>query len=146
MNIERLTQLRRVVEAAPTDRFDMNHYSRPASWCRTAYCAVGWFAVDNWARKNTEIGVIFNVSLFGTITPIYEGETFGLLGALFSISEDDAANLFMADMAEAHLVSKQTVIANIDRILRGEPALPYASEVAEVVLARSPQPCLCGDD
>jgi hypothetical protein len=53
MHEERLRQLRRVVAAAPADRFVMDRFCTAGQPCGTAYCAAGWAALDPWMQKET---------------------------------------------------------------------------------------------
>jgi hypothetical protein len=127
-NIERLTQLRRVIEEAPEDRLHMRAYSERAR-CGTAYCAAGWAAIDPWFQKNTEINETLKVTPEGRIF-IADGvwNEFDDFADIFGIDPDDSQALFGADPSKnlgPHAVSKAQVLDNIDRLLRGEPATVY---------------------
>lgn len=133
--IERLQQLRRVVEAATDHRFHMRTFCEEAD-CGTAYCAAGWAAIDPWFRENTAMGDIFEVGEEGMLREaddVYD--PFENLGGVFGISYLDSLNLFGADLSriysEPHAVSRAEVIANVDRLIAGEPATPYAAIRAE---------------
>lgn len=127
MNIEALKQLRRVVEAAPDDRFHMRRWSEKAP-CGTAYCAAGWAAIDPWFRENTGIGDIFKLRRYGYLELITCSPFFSL-ARLFDISIYEAATLFgigIDPRSNPHAVSRAEVIANIDRILAGQKPERYA--------------------
>lgn len=124
MYVERLKQLRRVIEAVPEDRLDMSVWCNPYHACGTSYCAGGWAAVDPWFRENTEIGSIFVVDEQNRVEHVPDGRTFEKLASLFDIDEDDADELF--DGPDD--VTKRDVINNIDRLIRGEHVLSYDHE------------------
>jgi hypothetical protein len=131
-NIERLKQLRRVIEEAPEDRLHMRAYSEVAE-CGTAYCAAGWAAVDSWFQKNTEINETLEVTEEGRIIVadiVADGDRdeFENFADIFGIHPDDSEALFGADPARdigPHAVSKAQVLDNIDRLLKGKPAEVY---------------------
>jgi hypothetical protein len=127
VNRERLEQLRRVVLAAPPERFHMRTWCEKAL-CGTAYCAAGWAAVDPWFRENTDIERIFRVGHDGMVYAEIFTPTDGL-AKIFDISSADSRNLFGGDLnptySDPHGVSQKDVVANIDRILAGLPAEPY---------------------
>lgn len=125
-NVERLLQLRRVVEAAPDDRFHMRAFYEEAS-CGTAYCAAGWAAVDPWFQEHTEIGSIFRVGRDGLLE-ILSGTPFRRLSHIFEIGANNSWKLFgwgVARNPDPHAVSKAEVIENIDRLLAGKSAELY---------------------
>jgi hypothetical protein len=129
-NIERLTQLRRVIEEAPEDRLHMRRWCEKAK-CGTAYCAAGWAAVDPWFAENTAIRKIFHVEPGGFVEPL-SGEVMSDLAKLFGITNTDARNLFGAALEPGtgpHSVTKKEVLDNIDRLLDGQPAERYAAAI-----------------
>lgn len=110
-HIERLEQLRRVVLAAPDNElFDMNVVEGYGD-CGPPHCALGWAMVDSWFKENC---------------PISATDYFDTNLGIFDLNIDDFDSLFDApvwDMQGGR--AKTLVIANIDRIIRGEPAIPY---------------------
>ena len=127
----RLTELRRVVEAAPDDLFDMSRFSRPTPTCGTAHCAAGWAAVDPWFQRNTPIREIFAVDVWGHVGPCGDDSAFGDLAVMFGLDSRDADHLFGGTLdfvSDAFAVPKVAVLANIDRLLCGLPAEPYMTE------------------
>jgi len=116
--------------------------------CGTAYCAAGWARLDLVLQNTTRICEAFDVSdlnktVYFSRTAL---ETFGVseegegllimtvLGIVFGISDEDADNLFGGELSFAYGeydVSKEEVLENIDRILRGEPAIPYEALTEE---------------
>jgi hypothetical protein len=128
-NVERLQQLRRVVNAAPDDRFHMAAWC-DRSTCGTTYCAAGWAAVDRWFRENTSIDEIFSVNAKGFVT-VESEDVFGDLAQLFGLTNESAFNLFglvpLSD--DPHLVTKAMVIANIDALIEGRKARTYTSMI-----------------
>jgi hypothetical protein len=128
-NIERLTQLRRVIEEAPEDRLHMRAWSEKAP-CGTAHCAAGWAALDPWFQVNTEILKHFFVGASGRVHPReYSSDAFGGLAQIFAISGQDARALFGGglhdDDSEPHAVTKGEVLKNIDALLMGKRAEFY---------------------
>jgi hypothetical protein len=122
-NEEALRQLHRVVEEAPDDRLHMRSFTETGP-CGTAHCAADWAAIDPWFRANMPLDEIIRSS-----------DPFARLAAAFGLSEKDAENLFGGDLAgytDPHAVSKAEVFWNIDRLLAGQPALPYAATRADV--------------
>jgi hypothetical protein len=120
-NIERLRQLRRVVAAAPDDeRFDMR-YIEIRKECGTAHCAYGWAQVDPWFRDNTPIAERVDIGY-----PFYAHD-FSESPGIFDLISDDAENLFSAPRyGPAHGARmKAMVLANIDRLLAGQPSVLY---------------------
>jgi hypothetical protein len=118
-DVERLEQLKRVVREAPDHLFDM-HLVAMRKPCGTAHCAWGWAMVDPWFLLNTDIGEVMP----------WESDDRYL--ELFGIDREDfdatfGGNLYSCDPA----VSKEQVIDNIDRLIRGEPAIPYPVEPRE---------------
>lgn len=113
-NIERLTQLRRVVEAAPEHLLDMGSFKLTKD-CGTAYCAAGWAAIDPWFVKQ-------GLDLFAEVDG---GDPFYHLADFFNLDTEDANNLFGADLARNDNVSKEEVLANIDRLIAGQHTEPY---------------------
>jgi hypothetical protein len=128
-NIELLQQLRRVVNAAPDDRFHMGVWC-DRSLCGMVYCAAGWAAVDRWFRKNTSIGDIFGVSVRGFVT-VESDDVFGDLAKLFELATDSAFKLFgLVPYGDGpHAVTKAMVIANIDALIEGRKARTYISMI-----------------
>jgi hypothetical protein len=127
-NIERLKQLRRVIEEAPEDRLHMRRWCEKAK-CGTAYCAAGWAAVDPWFAENTAIRKIFHVEPDGFVEPL-ACEVMGDLAKLFGITNRDARYLFggaLESGAGPHSVTKKEVLDNIDRLLAGDSAERYAA-------------------
>jgi hypothetical protein len=127
MKRERLEQLRRVVLAAPADRFHMRTWCEKSP-CGTAYCAAGWAAIDPWFQDNTEIGEVLDVNYDGMIFTHCFNVTYKL-SRIFDISSDDSDRLFGAwlspDYSDPHGVTREDVVENIDRILAGKPAISY---------------------
>jgi hypothetical protein len=118
MNEENLRQLRRVVEAAPEERFHMRSIAEMAS-CGTAFCALGWFALDPWARANTSI-----------VSIVYAFYSCLSAASLFGISEGEAEHLFgisLPGTCNPHCVTKAEVLWNIDELLAGRTTRPYAA-------------------
>lgn len=114
---EILAQLRRVVEAAPEDRLHMRRYAEEAE-CGTALCAAGFCLIDPWFRARTLI--------LGYFDDASELE----LHDLFQIDEEDARNLFGFALyrgVDPHAVTKAEVLWNVDELLAGRPARPYAA-------------------
>ena len=124
LNVEALTQLRRVVHDAP--ELDMSKVV-----CDTARCAVGWAVIDPWFQKNTNLNAI--------IAAEYRGHTFPdldltclQLSRLFGIELFNADRLFGGGLSadsNPDCVSKQEFLDNIDRLLRGEDAQEYAAVI-----------------
>lgn len=109
---ERLRQLRRVVEAAPDNElFDMAWVAARKD-CGTSHCAYGWARIDPWFIENTEIAT----TGFSAVR-----------NGVFNLSVVDFDNLFQPGDDNDLLgpEAKRLVIANIDRILAGYPAIPY---------------------
>jgi hypothetical protein len=143
VNIEALKQLRRVVIAAPDDRFDMSAYGKRTK-CGTVCCAAGWAALDPWFQANTTIGQVLPVDA----RPESEREEFGSdqlfdfsqflnggghpadgLSQVFGLSLIQADCLFLPDKSK---VVKSQVIANIDAIIGGGNPKPYENDDDDV--------------
>ena len=123
-NIERLTQLRRVVEAAPAHLFVMNDietYLCDGQSCGTAYCAYGWATQDAWFKADgipEHLGGANRVDLFTALARYFDltqGDTDDLFGGDFDLDEPD----------EGYMTDKAPVLANIDLLIAGKPAVPY---------------------
>jgi hypothetical protein len=127
-NVECLRQLRRVVEEAPADRFDMRDFCLPTS-CGTAYCAAGWAAIDPWFRANTRIGEWFRGDA-GDLLYIHPNARFGLQ-EIFGLEETATKRLFALGVDCWAPAMKRAVLANIDRLLAGKRARSYADMVAD---------------
>lgn len=126
-NIERLQQLRRVVEAAPDDRLHMRAWSERAE-CGTAYCAAGWAALDPWFQENTPILGVFEITETKMVESL--GNSSIDLADLFGITSRDASALFATYSLcgiGPHAISKAEVLANIDRLIAGDSAKRYAA-------------------
>jgi hypothetical protein len=140
-NVERLRELRRVIEAAPEDKLHMPQWCDFHAPCGTAYCAAGWAAIDPWFQKNTPILEIFSVQKLGDVFPKTEpervgdlfvqprtlGRTMTSLAALFDLGYDAAANLFGNELGgfSSHSVTKKEVLSRIDAAIAGKPVKPY---------------------
>lgn len=124
-NIEALRQLRRVVENAAEEQFDMGSYQNE---CGTTRCAAGHAAFDPWHQQNTRINEVLPI----IDTPhgkelecglgIFEG-----LEEIYGIDESDAGRLFYPDST----LSRAEVIASIDSIIAGNGAIDYDAEGGE---------------
>ena len=127
-NAEALRQLRRVVLDAPEDRLNMKGFGRMTE-CGAVCCAAGWAALDPWFLANTRIGEVLPISP----NPRFGGSIFGFsitgpgLPAIFGLSLADANALFGLYDNHWNLedVTRADVVANIDRLLRGEHAVAY---------------------
>jgi hypothetical protein len=114
-NIERLRQLRRVVAAAPDDeRFDMRFIDKEKG-CGTAHCAYGWARVDPWFLEKTEIRAMDYLASPGE----------------FDLSPRNVEWLFDPPITGLTTgpTMKALVLANIDRLIAGQPAIPYPVEI-----------------
>jgi hypothetical protein len=129
-NVECLRQLRRVVETAPEDRFEMVMFS---GWkdCGTAHRAAGWAAVDPWFRAHTELGRFFHVDEDRDGMLEWDDNPTELLGEVFGLRAGDILRLFGLTLDWRGMVTKQHVLANIDRLLAGRAALPYRLMLTE---------------
>lgn len=128
---EILRQLRRVINEAPEHLLHMRAVVEEAA-CGTARCAFGWAIIDDWFINNTDINEICKSDWNCPYFPVsIRCSTINLeLAELFGISEKDAVNLFATEAPvvvsrNAHDISKQEVLDNIDRLLRGESTVPY---------------------
>ncbi len=141
MNEQAMRELRRVVEAAPEDRLHMRSFCETAA-CGTARCAAGWAAIDSWFRENTQINKYLVVCNEGTVYAtgcvgddgVWRGTIAGL-ATIFDIDREDARYLFGGDLdigAAEHAVTKDEVLWNIDEMLAGREALPYAATLERV--------------
>jgi hypothetical protein len=129
MHEERLRQLRRVVTAAPADRFVMDRFCRASQPCGTAYCAAGWAVLDPWFQKETPMLDYFEMCNFNNETVVisYDPVTcFRGLATIFDLDHIETEALFGANLSEGCKVFPAAVIANIDRLLQGEATIPYA--------------------
>jgi hypothetical protein len=129
MHEERLRQLRRVVAAAPADRFVMDRFCTAGQPCGTAYCAAGWAVLDPWIQKETPMLEYFTVEDFDQETLVVpRGPRGGFhgLSTVFDLKSAEADDLFGAYLPSGCKVSQAAVIANIDRLLQGEATIPYA--------------------
>lgn len=126
--MERLRQLRRVVQAAPARQFKMNDIQ-----CGTAMCAAGWAAIDPWfVARGLRL-----IPGDGRHSPArVETETirftFPALAEFFGLDEEDADTLFAADATRSTgRIPKRDVITNIDRILKGHSPAKYRAILLE---------------
>lgn len=124
MNIEALTQLRRVVEAAPEELFHMRSVVEKSS-CGTARCAFGWALIDPWFAQNTNIAKCVEphshyMNSFYIIS-YAAAELFDIL----QINVDRLLAINADNTMDPHAISCQEVIDNIDRLLAGHPAESY---------------------
>jgi hypothetical protein len=129
MHVERLRQLRRVVTAAPADRFDMRRFCTVGRSCGTAYCAVGWAALDPWFQKETPMSDYFDLMDHeqGTLVLANDNRNcFRGLATIFDLDRFETEILFGTGLQFGRKVSQAAVIANIDRLLQGEETIPYA--------------------
>ena len=121
VNIEALTQLRRVVTEAPDHQFHMRSFREKSATCGTAYCAAGWATQDPW----------FIVHRFMDIETLMDSRKIlgdDRLADYFGITHYDAKDLFGYNLCSfhgPHGVKKEEVIQNIDRLLSGRRAEPY---------------------
>lgn len=129
MHEERLRQLRRVVAAAPADRFVMDRFCTVGLPCGTAYCAAGWAALDPWMQKETPMLDYFALVSFDPetlVAPRGLRDGFHGLSTVFDLKSAETEKLFGGDLPSGCKVSQAAVIANIDRLLQGEATIPYA--------------------
>jgi hypothetical protein len=129
MHEERLRQLRRVVAAAPADRFEMRRFCTAGQPCGTAYCAAGWAALDPWFQKETPMSDYFDLVDHeqGTLVLANDNRNcFRGLATIFDLDGIESKELFGACLPSGCKVFPAAVIANIDRLLRGEATIPYA--------------------
>jgi hypothetical protein len=133
MNTQALKQLRRVVKAAPADRFHMRRWIEKAK-CGTAHCAAGWAAQDQWFIKQRfplkkDCTLRQSCEISGSTNPTYEFEA---LAKFFDLEQSDSDNLFgdgLCPDGDPHVVTKEQVIANIDQLLKGDCATRYVNNV-----------------
>ena len=121
---EILLNLRRVLLAAPEERFEMENFSTNTG-CGTAYCLAGWARLDPWFVDNTKISSLLEIESDGTLEAI---RSFALqFFEAFCLDELDQGNLkrLLNDYCIPG-VTKKMVRLNIERMLMGLPALPYS--------------------
>ncbi len=110
-NREALTNLRRVVAAAPEERFDMRDVV-----CGTSRCALGWCFLDPWFMEHHLGGLtVYDIDFYKA-------------GEIFGLGYDDRRALFAGSAMlsmRPDVVSRQEVLENIDRLLAGELAQTY---------------------
>lgn len=119
---ERLTNLARVVAAAPAHRFHMRKFMEETE-CGTAYCAAGWASHDLWFKQQ---GFPFPSMVLDDCI-LHPTES---LAEFFSISETDADALFALNAGThigPHAITKEDVLGNIQALLAGEDAEEYAA-------------------
>ena len=129
-NTEALTQLRRVVEAAPEELFHMRAVVEHVD-CGTARCALGWAIIDPWFQANTRINEALPADYDRQMYLGYRTER--VLCEIFDIDEKDTRYLFAAHLSvyvDPHAVPRRTVLANIDRLLAGKRAVKYKATLA----------------
>lgn len=121
MNRQHLLELLRVAEAIPEDHIHMGAF-RTKLDCGTVYCLAGYAALDPYFQRHG-----LKIKFRQRIGDTYTGpENFDRLIEFFGLERDDAYNLFAGYMNKNdNPIRKETVIENIDRLLRGEHALPY---------------------
>lgn len=123
LRVRRLTLLREIIVGVEEDKLHMARFIHIGAVCGTAYCAAGWAAQHPYFKR---IGLRINtLSWRGGVTP------FCLLGRIFLLNSENTSALFGGNLdtdAPDHCVSKQAVINNIDRLLRGERAQHYEVE------------------
>ncbi len=113
MNIERLTQLRRLAIETPAELLDMQFLE-----CGTARCLAGHAYYDPWFQENTEIQRAFQ-TLRGAL--VWTKGTCQRLADIFDISNRHVEAIFVTFGGQP---SQGEVVANLDRILAGqEPQL-----------------------
>lgn len=130
-DLEALSRLRSLVEAAPEPKFNMTQF-RTGSDCGTAYCALGHAAIDPWfvehhnapgprpSLDHTEARDQWALNFDQWCDTEKACKVFGL-------SSKDSFRLFGGDLFPYQKVSKSEVLANIDRLLAGLPAKRYAA-------------------
>lgn len=126
MDVQALTELRRVVKAAPKHLFHMRSITEEAP-CGTAHCAIGWAAVDPWfqANKPGMCDDILGKSDKEEFVPFTTPAT-----KAFGLTLDQATKLFGGDLmfgGDRHPVSKAEVLWNIDQLLAGKEPRSYAA-------------------
>lgn len=90
MNREALTQLVRVLEAVPSDRFDMRTWTAPwrSGECGFAGCAAGWAGQDKWFNDQGFTCGVNGPRLDG------RGQSWLALEKMFDIRDTQAVHLF----------------------------------------------------
>lgn len=124
INIERLTNLRRVVEQAPDHLFHMRALTEESS-CGTARCALGWALVDPWFQQD---GIETIKKDHAYTINVKTVDWSSRLPQYFGLTEINSHNLFgteLSRLVDPHAVSKAEVLVSIDRLLDGKRALPY---------------------
>jgi hypothetical protein len=132
MNVECLEQLKRVVRERPDELFDMSIFGRKTS-CGTVCCAAGSAALDPWFLANTGIALALPVTKLDSESFVFNFP-FGMddrLADVFGISKDYMRLLFYEGTTTSRPVTKEMVIANIDRILAGGGPVPYYNNECE---------------
>lgn len=136
----RLEELRRVVAAAPPERFHMRYWVDVFGDCGIAYCAAGWMALDPWfQRRGWRIEVQDDLVRHRLFSVEQDWEA---LEAFFDLTKEESWALFgygdgrRLD-AEPHLITPEMVIDNIDRLLRGDAPVDYAERIALKDAART---------
>jgi hypothetical protein len=130
-----LKHLRRVVENAPEELFHMRSIVEQAE-CGTARCALGWCLVDPWFQQNTRLGEVATWDqAYAPLPPDAEAQSYApavvrakFAGDIFGISPNQAGTLFAFEIrsgADPHPISREQVIKNIDRLIKGRPAVAY---------------------
>lgn len=121
-NLTALRQLKRVVKAAPAERFRMRKFTEQTD-CGTAYCAAGWAAIDPWFNKR---GLYMRGDAPETPNNMWAQ---GALSEIFGLTLENTFALFAFDTPppdiDPHAITKAEVIANIDRLLAGKRATVY---------------------
>lgn len=117
LRVRRLTLLREIIVTVEEDKLHMKTFVHHAQ-CGTAYCAAGWAAQHPYFKR-----------IHMTLSNLCRSPNpFGILERTFCLSREDTVALFAGNLEindPDHCASKQEVIDNIDRLLRGEPAVPY---------------------
>ena len=120
-NIEALTRLREIIVAAPEDNLHMLTFTEKAR-CGTAYCAVGFAACDPWFQeRGIKFGQLCRYMVQMGPVPDVFGISLENSNTLFAYDYDD----INANCMDPHCITKQEVLDNIDRLLRGEDAKTY---------------------
>jgi hypothetical protein len=116
-NVEALKELRRVCVEVPEERLHMRSIIEHAA-CGTAMCLFGWMVTDPYFRPTAIAACWFDF-----------GIRLGVVADFLGISERNAQLLFAGRIqadAPAHSVTKAEVLWNIDELLAGRDARPYA--------------------
>lgn len=121
-NIEALRQLRRVVKAAPAERFHMETWF---SWshCETAACAAGWASKDDWFKAEGRDWCLAVVDHDWLEIEKASSETLFAMGRPFELTAALDAN--------PHAVTKAMVIRNIDLLIAGKKPRSYMAMIKE---------------